>query len=253
MFLIIILRFSYVYCSSCHITGNAKSKVADCSLRGFLSVPRDLPDDIVKLDLRGNEIVNITAQAFIRYRTLQVLILNNNKISYLEDNTFAGLGTLDKLSMFGNNLDTNESYPLDIFSPLVSLTTLNISRNMKNTNRKTVFYPSFGELYNLTNLAVDLTGDSVFNMSGSNLTKLNTLLFDCCYLDRMTNKTFFDMPSSIVSITFTGHDGCTIFSVAEADFLRPFPSLRILRLKRVCLELESALKMLYPFRKQKNE
>ncbi|CAG2254727.1 unnamed protein product [Mytilus edulis] len=64
----------------------------------------------------------------------------------------------------------------------------------------------------------------------------------------MTNNTFVDMPATIENITFTG---CTILSVTEANFLSPFPSLQILQLIRVCLELESALKMLYPFENKK--
>ncbi|VDH97026.1 Hypothetical predicted protein [Mytilus galloprovincialis] len=248
MFLVIIIRFSYVYCGLCHIKGKGKSKEADCSSRGLSSVPTNLPGDIIQLDLAQNEIVKIPAQAFIRYRTLQVLILDSNRISYLKNNSFEGLGKLDKLSMFGNNLDLNESYPLELFSPLVSLTTLNISGNMNKTNVPNVCYPFFGKLHNLFILAVDLSKNPVFSMSGLNQTKLNTLFFNFCFLDKMTNNTFVDMPATIVNITFTG---CTILSVTEANFLSPFPSLQILRLIRVCVEFESALNILYPFANKK--
>ncbi|CAC5392721.1 unnamed protein product [Mytilus coruscus] len=245
MFLIIIIRFSYVYCGSCHIRGKAKSKEADCSSRGFSTVPTNLPVDIKKLDLSRNLIVNLTAEVFIRYRTLQIIILDENRISHLEENTFGGLEKLEKLSMFGNNLDLNASYQKNVFSPLVSLNTLNISRNINKTNGKKVFYPFFGKLHNLSILAVDLSINPVFRMSGlKRLTKLNTLFFDFCYLDKMTNKTFFYMPETIANITFTG---CTIKSVAEANFLRPFPSLHSLQLKRVCVDYDSALRILYPF------
>ncbi|CAC5392722.1 unnamed protein product [Mytilus coruscus] len=239
------MRLSYVYCGLCHVTGEAKSKAADCSSRGLITVPTDLPDDLVKLNLRRNSIVNIPAKAFIRYRTLQVLILDENRISCLEENTFTGLKNLNQLSMLGNNLDLNASYHFNVFSPLVSLQILNIERNMNKSNGGKVFYPFFGELHNLSILAVDLSINPIFTMSGLNkLTKLNTLLFDFCYLDKMTNKTFSDMPATIVSITFTG---CIIHSDAEANFLRPFHYLHRLLLERVCIEYESALKILYPF------
>ena len=237
--------------TSCRITGKAKAKFADCSSRGLQTVPMDLPDDIVKLDLRRNSIVTISAKAFIRYRILQVLTLDENRIAYLEENTFTGLTKLNQLSMLENNLDLNASYHFNVFSPLVSLTILNIERNMNKTNGGKVFYPFFGELHNLSVLAVDLSIYPVFKNSGLNkLTKLNTLKFDYCYLDKMTNKTFSDMPATVVSITFTG---CIIHSVAEANFLGPFPFLNRLLLKRVCVEYESALKILYPFQNKKME
>ncbi|CAG2243128.1 unnamed protein product [Mytilus edulis] len=207
--------------TSCRITGKAKAKFADCSSRGLQTVPMDLPDDIVKLDLRRNSIVTISAKAFIRYRILQVLILDENRIAYLEETTFTGLTKLNQLSMLENNLDLNASYHFNVFSPLVSLKILNIERNINKTNGGKVFYPFFGELHNLSVLAVDLSIYPVFKNSGLNkLTKLNTLKFDYCYLDKMTNKTFSDMPATVVNITFTG---CIIHSVAEANFLRPFP------------------------------
>ncbi|CAG2254729.1 unnamed protein product [Mytilus edulis] len=237
--------------TSCRITGKAKAKFADCSSRGLQTVPMDLPDDIVKLDLRRNSIVTISAKAFIRYRILQVLILDENRIAYLEENTFTGLTKLNQLSMLENNLDLNASYHFNVFSPLVSLKILNIERNINKTNGGKVFYPFFGELHNLSVLAVDLSIYPVFKNSGLNkLTKLNTLKFDYCYLDKMTNKTFSDMPATVVNITFTG---CIIHSVAEANFLRPFPFLNRLLLKRVCVEYESALKILYPFKNKTME
>ncbi|XP_052070610.1 toll-like receptor 4 isoform X1 [Mytilus californianus] len=245
MFLIIIIRCSYIYCGSCHITGKGQCKEADCSSRKLSNVPKDLPDDIIKLDLRRNLIVKLTAKAFISYQNLQILILDENRISYLKENTFAGLEKLNTLSLFGNNLDLNASYHMNIFSPLVSLKTLNIAKNMNKINGEKVFYPILSELHNLFILEVDLSKNPVFKMSGlNNLTRLNTLMFDFCYLDKMTNNTFLDMPATIVDITFIG---CTINSVADANFLRPFPSLRSLQLKRVCVDYDSALKILYPF------
>ncbi|XP_063436247.1 toll-like receptor 3 [Mytilus trossulus] len=251
MYLNIYMRVSDVCCGLCHISLKARSKVADCSSRGLITVPMDLPDDIVKIDLRRNSIVNIPAKAFMRYRSLRVLILDENKISYLKENTFAGLAKLNQLSMLDNNLDLNASYHFNIFSPLVSLKILNIERNMNKKNGGKVFYPFFGELCNLSVLALDLSMNPVFTMSGlKTLANLNTLVFDFCYLDKMTNKTFVDMPATINNITFTG---CRILAVAEANFLRPFHSLQRLLLERVCIEFESALNILYPFKNKTME
>ncbi|VDI30286.1 Hypothetical predicted protein [Mytilus galloprovincialis] len=147
--------------------------------------------------------------------------------------------------MADNLLDLNTSYVSEIFGPLKSLDRLYISRNMQVGTDLPVYYPFFGYCRKLTILEMDLARKPVWNKCGlSKLKQLRTLSFNFCFLDKMTNRTFAFMPPSIENVYFAG---CKVRELAELNFLKPFHSLKILRLFHVCIDIESALKIVYPF------
>ncbi|CAC5423345.1 unnamed protein product [Mytilus coruscus] len=235
--------FANVSCHTCLI----QDKRGDCSSRGLETVPQDLPRNLTSLDLKRNLIGTISHGDFQFYGRLIILILDKNKISVLQSNAFRGLKHLKHLSMAENRLDLNTSYVSEIFGPLKSLDRLYISRNMQVGTDLPVYYPFFGYFRKLTILEMDLARKPVWNKCGlSKLKQLRTLSFNFCFLDKMTNGTFAVMPPSIENVYFAG---CKVRELAELNFLEPFHSLKILRLFQVCMDIESALKIVYPFEK----
>ncbi|CAC5375323.1 unnamed protein product [Mytilus coruscus] len=73
--------------------------------------------------------------------------------------------------------------------------------------------------------------------------------FARCYLKQMTNDTLVDLPSTITAIYF--HECVGRISIVEADFLKPFPLLKILNMNRVAIQLGDALQLLYPFKNKR--
>ncbi|VDI57330.1 Hypothetical predicted protein [Mytilus galloprovincialis] len=235
--------FAYVSCHTCFIQDNR----GDCSSQGLKTIPQNLPRNLTSLDLKRNLIETILHGDFQFYGRLIILILDKNKISVLQSNAFKGLTHLKHLSLADNMLDLNTSYVSEIFRPLKSLDRLYISRNMQVGTDLPVFYPFFGYFRKLTILEMDLARKPVWNKCGFlKLKQLRTLSFDFCYLDKMTNRTFAFMPPSIENVFFVG---CKIRELAELNFLEPFQSLKILRLFQVCMDIESALMIVYPFTK----
>ncbi|CAC5413473.1 unnamed protein product [Mytilus coruscus] len=110
-----------------------------------------------------------------------------------------------------------------------------------------VYYPFFGYCRKLTILEMDLARKPVWNKCGlSKLKQLRTLSFNFCFLDKMTNETFAGMPPSIENVYFVA---CKVRELAGLNFLKPFHSMKILRLFQVCMDIESAVKIVYPFKK----
>ena len=104
-----------------------RDKIADCSNRGFLSVPKNLPLDTRVLDLSHNDIQILEHNSFSRYRNLIKLSLKENDISEIEKESFFPLGQLLYLDL-SSNMFTNLPGG-DIFKSLRSLLYLSLSNN----------------------------------------------------------------------------------------------------------------------------
>ncbi|XP_061229457.1 relaxin receptor 1 isoform X2 [Neopsephotus bourkii] len=78
------------------------------------------------LDLEGNHIHHVRNVTFISCNTLTVLVLRENKISSLSENSFSFLQMLDELDLASNKI---ESLPPYIFKDLKELSQLNLSYN----------------------------------------------------------------------------------------------------------------------------
>ena len=104
--------------------------LVNCSELGLDLVPRDLPARTTTLFLSHNNLTVIRNDSFSSLTMLKELDLSTNQISTLHPNAFRGLSRLVRLSLWKNGLAYHpNTYPKDVFAPLVSLRILSISRN----------------------------------------------------------------------------------------------------------------------------
>ncbi|CAG2209862.1 DCN [Mytilus edulis] len=138
-------------------------RTADCTSRGLISVPKDLPRDIISLDLKHNEIETLPNNTFARYSMLLTIILDNNRLSVIETGAFSGIKRLLNLSMEENTVNFKEFNTNETFRSLKSLELLDIRQNLE-TMKSLVTYPYLGHLTNLIYLYIDLTDNPNFTM-----------------------------------------------------------------------------------------
>jgi len=93
---------------------------------GLTEIPDDLPNNIIKLDLSGNEIEKIEGNVFNGLSSLEVLYLSNNKIKKIEGNVFDELSSLQDLDLGENGIKKIRE---NAFNGLSSLQDLNLSNN----------------------------------------------------------------------------------------------------------------------------
>ncbi|VDD79123.1 unnamed protein product [Mesocestoides corti] len=98
------------------ISANAVSScqsVCKCDASGFVScvgknlytVPSDLPENIISLNIADNRLTSLPKKAFSKYSSLRKLHLSDNLIDNIEEDAFANLKQLRYLYL-GNNLLT---------------------------------------------------------------------------------------------------------------------------------------------------
>ncbi|CAG2235430.1 DCN [Mytilus edulis] len=223
-------------------------RTADCTSRGLISVPKDLPRDIISLDLKHNEIETLPNNTFARYSMLLTIILDNNRLSVIETGAFSGIKRLLNLSMEENTVNFKEFNTNETFRSLKSLELLDIRQNLE-TMKSLVTYPYLGHLTNLIYLYIDLTDNPNFTMMDvKKLTKLKVIRFEHCILTVFKNITFQDFPDSVEEIYFGNINSLLPhISLVESDLLKPFPNLQVLSLCRMICSLSDALKIVYPF------
>ncbi|XP_071137699.1 toll-like receptor 4 [Mytilus edulis] len=246
--IILLINFT-VYAHKCRIEQQGDQIIADCTRLKLTDVPTDLPIHISGLDLSYNQISLIKNNTFSSFSNLKTLTIDSNNIHTLYGDVFKGLENLRWLSIQHNQLNIFTKIFDIVIKPLLHMQHLDIRYNINKTLDipKPMIYPYFGDVLNLTNLYMDLAQTPVFNLSGfARLSQLKTIKFARCYLKQMSNDTFVDLPSTITAIFF--HDCVGKISIVEADFLKPFPSLMILNMNRVAMQLGDALQLLYPFK-----
>uniref|UniRef100_A0A8C9N6W8 Slit guidance ligand 3 n=1 Tax=Serinus canaria TaxID=9135 RepID=A0A8C9N6W8_SERCA len=111
---------------SCPSACTCSNNVVDCRGRGLTEIPANLPEDIWEIVLYGNKITEIPQGLFDDLVSLQLLLLNANKINCLRVNTFQGLHNLKLLSLYDNKLQTISK---GLFAPLRSIQTLHLAQN----------------------------------------------------------------------------------------------------------------------------
>ncbi|XP_069678158.1 leucine-rich repeat-containing protein 4C-like [Periplaneta americana] len=82
-----------------------KMLVANCHDLNFVAVPTNLRSNIEILDATYNRIRELTKDSFRHYTYLQILYLEENMISYIEEGTFDSLQDLEVLDLSTNSLD----------------------------------------------------------------------------------------------------------------------------------------------------
>ncbi|XP_055904656.1 protein slit isoform X2 [Eupeodes corollae] len=138
--------------STCHCDGTT----VDCSARGLKEIPRDIPlyttelllndnelgriksdglfgrlPNLVKLDLKRNQITGIEPNAFEGASKIQDLQLGENKIKEVHNKMFLGLHYLKTLSLYDNMISCVMPGSFDF---LTSLHSLNLASNPFNCN-----------------------------------------------------------------------------------------------------------------------
>uniref|UniRef100_A0A8C3RHA8 Slit guidance ligand 3 n=1 Tax=Cyanoderma ruficeps TaxID=181631 RepID=A0A8C3RHA8_9PASS len=111
---------------TCPSACTCSNNVVDCRGRGLTEIPANLPEDIWEIVLYGNKITEIPQGLFDDLVSLQLLLLNANKINCLRVNTFQGLHNLKLLSLYDNKLQTVSK---GLFTPLRSIQTLHLAQN----------------------------------------------------------------------------------------------------------------------------
>ncbi|CAG2194956.1 TLR13 [Mytilus edulis] len=158
------------------------------------------PKEVHKLFMRFNKVMIIPSTTFNHLDTLNELDLSWNQLSYIEEGTFNGLSSLKTLSVEGNYLNYRLKIPHNIFKPLVSLTHLNVARNLLfGTDKIFHTFPSvfIKPLHTLQFIEVD-AGNRFLLFRFSNryklLRNLTKLKINFCLLPSVTNLTFLNLP-----------------------------------------------------------
>ncbi|KAK6195288.1 hypothetical protein SNE40_000749 [Patella caerulea] len=216
---------------------------ANCSHIKTSRVPEDLPDNTTTLDLTFNNIKTLYNNDFKYLTQLRYLDVSFNPIDTLQEFSFHGLDSLLVLEFNGHNLNyTDISMPLEVFTPLQSLTNLRLRSDMARFPNRQFIIPDrvVGSLTKLTQLNIDMNSD--FHSGFSNLTKLKELLvggtwkhgkYFQCKLSLLTKTTF--KVFSNISIQLLQLNSCIVNSFDE-DFLQPFPSLKTLLLNDITMK-----------------
>ncbi|RNA44309.1 slit -like protein [Brachionus plicatilis] len=83
--------------ASCPIECVCQAFSADCSNRNLDHVPRNLPANILKIDLQGNKIRMIKYEDLSYLKSLRILELNNNRIETIERGSLDTMANLERL------------------------------------------------------------------------------------------------------------------------------------------------------------
>ncbi|XP_040263660.1 leucine-rich repeat and transmembrane domain-containing protein 1 [Bufo bufo] len=106
------------------------SRTVDCSYRGLLEVPSNLPSQTQILQLQGNQIRVINYTSFVNVPGLRILDLSNNSISRVPPFAFHYLRSLQVLNLTSNVIHYLEG---QVFTPLLALKELDLSFNNIST------------------------------------------------------------------------------------------------------------------------
>ncbi|XP_050390027.2 toll-like receptor 4 [Patella vulgata] len=230
---------------------------ANCSHIKTSRVPEDLPDNTTTLDLTFNNIKTLYNNDFKYLTQLRYLDVSFNPIDTLQEFSFHGLGSLLVLEFNGHNLNYTEmSMPLEVFTPLKSLTNLSLRSDISRFPNRQFIIPDrvVGSLTKLKQLNIDMSSD--FHSGFSNLTELKELIvggfwkhgkwFQCelFLLTKTTFRVFSNIPVQLIQL-----NSCIIKSFDE-DFLRPFPNLKTLLLNNITMKngnLSRVIQVLHVF------
>ncbi|XP_067856090.1 leucine-rich repeat and transmembrane domain-containing protein 2 [Heptranchias perlo] len=143
---------------ACPMHCSCKKYEADCSNRGLVTIPTDIPSNIKSLSLSNNKLSTLPALTFTNFTTLEKLDLSSNYLDQLPSNVFDYISSLTDLNLRNNSirsLDKNIFYkttnlqrldlsanglsqiPLLLFDEMQNLTWLNLEENrMQNLERE---------------------------------------------------------------------------------------------------------------------
>uniref|UniRef100_A0A2C9JYT1 TIR domain-containing protein n=1 Tax=Biomphalaria glabrata TaxID=6526 RepID=A0A2C9JYT1_BIOGL len=150
----------------------------NCSGLNLTAVPPDLPFNMKQLILDNNVISELPDNTFENYTHLQNLSIASNCLRLLHNDSFYGLRHLRTLVLTNNILiyEAN-TFPLFVFRPLKNLTKLKLNLNNPYYTRPNDNYPdaALSYLKRLTSLYIDGLRNTKFGKGFSNMTNLKDL------------------------------------------------------------------------------
>ncbi|XP_059140379.1 toll-like receptor 4 [Physella acuta] len=183
--------------------------VCNCSNLGLTEVPDNLPVTITTLLLYNNSLATLVNNTFTRYPRLTNLVLSKNQIKKMELGCFNGLEKLLHLNLRFCNLSMSPgSFKTGVFSPLKSLRILILNKNAKDSD-VVKEYPdqALADLKNLEALFIDGLKNKTFGLGFLNMTRLRNLTLagftqGFCKLQGLTQETFVNL-AQIVSLNIS--------------------------------------------------
>lgn len=135
--------------SSCSCLGS----FVDCSKRGLIEIPKDLPFWVEMLHLQNNDLTSVADTAFSDLHSLVEINLSHNQIRTLNTTGFRHLNELQILKIEHNHLSD-----IPDLGYLPNLTTLHLSNNEIFTISRTALenYPNLKTLHLGNNKIVDI-------------------------------------------------------------------------------------------------
>ena len=200
---------------------------------------------IVGLDLSANQI-RLSGRDFQTYSYLQYLSLENNNLTKLPHDVFAGCRQLKVLNVKNNELKyDSRSFPEKVFSPLKNLEVLNIGNNIAVGTFPDKVIESLTSLLSLT---MDTPSNVTFGRGFANLHRLDILCLSGneaeCGLEALYNDTFSVFNST--NVQTLDLSSCTQLKTIYLDSLSPFTNLQTLNLSHAySLGIAGALLSLY--------
>ena len=162
----------------------------DCTTKNFDRIPRQLPTNLVNLNLQRNNISNVSRESLLGCDHLRKLDLSGNSLVFIDPDAFSHAPNLKELHLHHNKLELNSSQSYDMFKPLKkSLEILSIQNNMAYSDR------IFENLNFLRKLTMECRSDSDFGKGFLSLTNLNALTLHY-KSSKITNDTFINFTRS---------------------------------------------------------
>ena len=167
---------------------NLTSFTADCRWQELQKVPSYIPDSMEIIDMSYNQFQEINPRQFKRFQNLRELIIRNNDISHLSNDSDTGLSTLRGLDLSSNKL---QDFNFVFFAGIPNLQKLTIWYN-------DLEIPLFKGLRNLTFL--DMSGNRPISINSTPFMELKHLADLClrgCRLQYL-NKNMFTGLSNLM-------------------------------------------------------
>ncbi|XP_021365126.1 toll-like receptor 3 [Mizuhopecten yessoensis] len=239
-----------VCCRPCSISDDGKT--ANCSNRHLTQIPK-LSRHTEYLDLSGNNFTTLRNSSFEHLPQLKKLNLNRCHVDHIDEQVFAVLGNLQKLSISENRINILHQRFEHLrfhYNPL--LTHLDLSYNTQVRLQKMVesVYPDkvFGSLINLQVLIMDLLPNPVFGEGFSNLTNIKSLIFRDCAILHLRNDTFKYF-QNLTNLTSLEMSNCQVhiepWVKVETAVLQYFYNLQNLDLSGTMITFPVAMDILY--------
>ncbi|XP_007889086.1 leucine-rich repeat-containing protein 17 [Callorhinchus milii] len=126
-----VKRFAHPLKNICEESLYYSEKVLTCQDKQLITIPSNLPDDIVHLQLAGNKINRLKDSMFSTLKNLKSLDLQRNDITTIQPGAFEGLDDLNTLLLQHNQLRFLSE---EVFIPIPKLNYLRIYDNPWDCN-----------------------------------------------------------------------------------------------------------------------